>query len=153
LRLATIIQNQLAEVGIAVSLRSYDWGTFYSDIKSGMFQMYSLAWVGIKTPDIFRYVFHSDAIPPKGANRGRLRDARVDKLIEDAESQVLLVRQAIHYRTLQSRLLDVMPYVPLWYEDNYTVIRDGFSGYSLALDGNYDGLISVQREPVTTHGS
>ena len=47
----------LAKVGIKVDIQSFDWGTFYGDIKSGRFQMYSLSWVGIKTPDIFRYNF------------------------------------------------------------------------------------------------
>ncbi|MHB1241746.1 MAG: ABC transporter substrate-binding protein, partial [Gammaproteobacteria bacterium] len=42
-RLATVIQYQLGQVGIHVHLQSYDWGTFYGDIKSGRFQMYSLS--------------------------------------------------------------------------------------------------------------
>ena len=54
IKLATIIQSQLAEVGIDVAIKSYDWGTFFGDIKAGNFQMYSLSWVGINTPDIFR---------------------------------------------------------------------------------------------------
>ena len=75
-RIATVIQQQLAEAGMDMQLSSYDWGTFYGDIKAGRFQLYSLAWVGIKTPDIFRYAFHSDSLPPEGANRGRLQDPR-----------------------------------------------------------------------------
>ncbi|WP_455203940.1 ABC transporter substrate-binding protein, partial [Kaarinaea lacus] len=70
-RVATVIQQQLRQVGIQVQVRSYDWGTFYGDIKAGNFQMYSLSWIGVKTPDIFKYVFHSEAVPPHGANRGR----------------------------------------------------------------------------------
>jgi len=85
LRLAAIIQDQLKRVGIEVNIRSYDWGTFYGDIKEGRFQMYSLAWVGLKMPDIFRYAFHSQSIPPNGANRGRFVDEKVDSIIEIAE--------------------------------------------------------------------
>jgi peptide/nickel transport system substrate-binding protein len=70
LRLATIIQHQLSAAGFEVELRSYDWGTFYGDIRAGRFQMYSLMWVGIKLPEIFRYAFHSESRPPVGANRG-----------------------------------------------------------------------------------
>ena len=84
-RLATIVQAQLGAVGIEVDLQSYDWGTFYGDIKSGRFQMYSLAWIGVKLPDIFRYALHSDSAPPEGANRGRYASERVDRLIEAAE--------------------------------------------------------------------
>ncbi|MCF6211384.1 MAG: ABC transporter substrate-binding protein [Gammaproteobacteria bacterium] len=145
-RLATVLQSQLREVGIEVDLRSYDWGTFYGDIKAGNFQMYSLSWVGIKTPDIFRYAFHSNAVPPNGANRGRFRDARTDTLIEQAAAAPTLEKQAVLYRHLQARLLEQLPYVPLWYEDQVSATREGIEGYTLSLDGNYDGLISVRRE-------
>ncbi len=42
IRIATIIQSQLKKVYIDVDIRSYDWGTFYGDIKKGKFQLYSL---------------------------------------------------------------------------------------------------------------
>lgn len=141
LRLATVIQSQLAAVGIKVELRSYDWGTFYADIKAGNFQMYSLSWVGVHTPDIFRYVFHSQSTPPQGANRGRFADAQVDALIEQAQQAPDLARQAQLYRRLQQRLFDALPYVPLWYEDHIFIARSGISGYRVNLDGNYDGLL------------
>ncbi len=143
-RLATIIQDQLADVGIDVELLTYDWGTFYGDIKAGNFQMYSLAWVGIKMPDIFRYVFHSKSIPPAGANRGRFVDAAADRLIEQAESERLLESQARYYRELQALVLRELPYVPLWYEDQVLATRRGISGYEVEPDGNYDGLTRVQ---------
>ena len=144
LRLATVLQSQLKQVGIDVDLRSYDWGTFYGDIKAGNFQMFSLSWVGIKTPDIFRYVFHSKSVPPNGANRGRFHDAEVDHLIEVADGADNLEEQAAAYRELEARLLQQLPYVPLWYEDHVFVARKGISHYSLSLDGNFDGLKTVQ---------
>ncbi len=146
LRLATVMQQQLAEVGIKVELKSYDWGTFYGDIKAGRFQMYSLMWVGIKLPDIFRYVFHSTAIPPEGANRGRFVDAETDRLIETAESATSIETQAQLYQQLQGHLLQQLPFVPLWYEDHVFIARDHVAGYTIARDGNYDGLLNVSKQ-------
>jgi len=143
-RLATVLQSQLKDVGVEVDLRSYDWGTFYGDIKAGNFQMFSLSWVGIKTPDIFRYVFHSDSVPPNGANRGRFKDPAVDRLIDEAGNADSLELQATAYAKLQNRLLEKLPYVPLWYEDHVFVSRKGITDYRLSLDGNYDGLITVK---------
>ncbi|MCZ6805106.1 MAG: ABC transporter substrate-binding protein [Proteobacteria bacterium] len=140
LRLATVIQDQLKFVGIEVDIRSYDWGTFYGDIKAGRFQMYSLSWVGLKMPDIFRYVFHSASIPPNGANRGRFIDAHVDSIIEMAEVEPSLSKQAAYYRELQQVLFDALPYIPLWYEDNVLAMRKNIQGYSLSTDGNFDSL-------------
>jgi len=145
LRLATVIQSQLREVGIQVDLQSYDWGTFYGDIKAGNFQMYSLSWVGIKTPDIFRYAFHSESIPPNGANRGRYKNQRVDGLIKTAYDADNLDAQASAYRELQKQLLIDLPYVPLWYEDHVFAFRKGISGYHTGLDGNYDGLVDIEK--------
>ena len=143
LRLATIIQDQLKRVGIEVNIRSYDWGTFYGDIKEGRFQMYSLAWVGLKMPDIFRYAFHSQSIPPNGANRGRFVDEKVDSIIEIAELESSIERQADYYRELQKLLFDALPYVPLWYEDNVLAIRNSVQGYVLNTDGNFDSLVDT----------
>lgn len=143
-RLATIIQDQLAKVGIRVELRTYDWGTFYGDVKAGNFQMYSLAWVGIKMPDIFRYVFHSQSVPPVGANRGRYVSVAADRLIERAEQSEKLSDQAYYYRELQALVLRDLPYVPLWYEDQVFAARKRVVGYRVAPDGNYDGLIDVR---------
>ena len=144
-RLATIIQYQLGQVGINVDLRSYDWGTFYGDIKAGRFQIFSLSWVGLNMPDIFRYVFHSTSIPPAGANRGRFSDTRTDELIELAESKSDLDEQAGIYHELQAWLQEQLPYIPLWYEDNLLARRRIITGYTLYPGGEYDGLLTANK--------
>ncbi|BBN59711.1 ABC transporter substrate-binding protein [Hydrogenovibrio marinus] len=145
IRLATIYQAELKKIGIALDIQSYDWGTFYSDIKKGRFQLYSLAWVGIKSPDIFQYVFDSDAIPPRGANRGRYRDAEADTLIREAGEAQSLAEEAKLYRQLQRHLQDTLAAMPLWYENQYAVMRKGVEGYQLYSDGRFDGLLKVKK--------
>jgi peptide/nickel transport system substrate-binding protein len=146
LRLATVLQSQLTAVGIDVRLQSYDWGTFYGDIKAGRFQLYSLSWVGIQTPDIFRYAYHSHSIPPDGANRGHYSDTRTDRLIEQAETAADPAEQARLYRALQARLLATLPVVPLWYEDQVFAARTDIAGYALSVNGDYDGLLKTRRK-------
>lgn len=143
LRLATVIQHQLRQVGIETAIRSYDWGTFYGDVKAGRFQLYSLAWVGVNTPDIFRYAFHSTSLPPDGANRGRFRSTAVDALIEQAERAGDLADLAGLFRAVQVELHAARAFIPLWREHNVVVRRAEIDGYHLARDGNYDGLVTV----------
>lgn len=143
IRLATIIQHQLEKVGFDIDIRSFDWGTFYGDIKEGRFQMYSLTWVGIKSPDIFRMIFHSQSFPPNGANRGRFNNPEADRLIEAAQLTFDFSEQQRYYQDLQAYLLEQLPYVPLWYEDHIFVGRKDITGYTIANDGNYDGLKNV----------
>lgn len=148
IRIATIIQSQLKDVFIDMDIQSYDWGTFYGDIKSGKFQLYSLTWVGIKTPDVFRNVFHSDSLPPSGANRGRLNNKKIDQMIETAEQQQDLTEQAKLYQLLQQEIHQILPYISLWYEDNIAFFRDNIQGYQVSQDGNYDALFTVNRTSI-----
>jgi peptide/nickel transport system substrate-binding protein len=100
-------------------------------------------------PDIFRYIFHSQATPPAGANRGRWSNAEADALIERAEGAGDLAEQARLYRELQALALRELPYVPLWFEDQVAVLRTGIEGYTLSRDGDFDALIDArwQAEP------
>ncbi len=144
IRLATIIQSQLQAVGIELDLRSYDWGTFFGDIKAGRFQLYSLTWVGLRTPDSLRYIFATDSKPPSGANRGRYSNPLVDRLLDQAEQQLSLTELGAIYRQIQQQLHEDLPYIPLWYEDQLVVSRKEIEGYQLMPDGNYDGLNQVE---------
>jgi peptide/nickel transport system substrate-binding protein len=144
LRLAAAIQAQLAAVGIALRIQSYDWGTFYGDIKAGRFQLYSLAWVGVKEPDILRHIFDSRALPPGGANRGRYASPLVDLALEAAARANNLTDMAAAYRAVQAQVHDDLVYVPLWYEQQLAALGPRVTGYGLRRDGAYDGLATVQ---------
>jgi peptide/nickel transport system substrate-binding protein len=144
LRIATILQAQLAEVGVVLKIQSYDWGTFYADIKAGRFELYGLSWVGLQLPDIFRYAFHSASVPPTGANRGRYASAEVDGLIEAAEASLDLKTRAARYRDIQTALARDLPVLPLWYEDFVIVRRARLLGYDTNASGDYDGLAHVR---------
>jgi peptide/nickel transport system substrate-binding protein len=137
-----VFQSQLADVGIELTISSYDWGTFFGDIKAGRFQMYSLAWVGVNTPDILRYAFHSASKPPGGANRGRYVSAAVDALIQEAE-RTDPIDAAPLYVEIQRRIHKELVYVPLWYESNIVVSRE-ITGYEPRLDGGYLALNTVR---------
>lgn len=143
LRIAHVLQQQFADVGIDLKISSYDWGTFFGDIKAGRFQLYSLAWVGVNSPEILRYAFHGDSLPPAGANRGRYRSEVVDRLIETAETLPMQQAKAV-LLDIQNRIHDDIVYVPLWYESNVAASR-GVTGYVPGYDGNYLALEKVMK--------
>ena len=103
--------------------------------------------MGVHTPDIFRYAFHSAALPPDGANRGRYRSAEVDRLVEAAERAQVADEQAALFRAVQEQLHADVAYVPLWREHNVAVTGARIAGYRLARDGNYDALADVFERP------
>src|SRR5207253_3036315 len=67
-------------VGIAVDVRVYEWGTLYADVRSGNFELASLAWVGVTDPDLYYLAFHSTMLPPAGYNRGAYVSRVTDRL-------------------------------------------------------------------------
>ena len=139
-RIGEAIQSLLGEVGIDVRIRSYEWGTFFSDIRKGNFQIYSLTWVGITDPDICYYLFHSRSIPPDGANRGGYRNPEVDRLLE--RGRLLQGREERRgvYGQVQKILARDLPYVSLWNEVNVAVMDRRLRGFVLQPDGNFLSL-------------
>jgi len=131
-RLATIMQAQMAEVGIVLEIKSLDWGTFFEDVKQGHFQLFGLTWVGVNTPDIYTKVFGSNNAPPKGFNRGHFSDVALDALLAKQE-----------WQTATSYIHQQLPYVPLWYEGQFAATRADISHYAPKADGNWDDLANV----------
>jgi len=147
--LAAVLQQQLREVGIALEIRSYEFATFYADIIRGSFELYSLRWVaGNDDPDIFEFCFHSASIPPKGANRGRYRNAEVDRLIEEARVSSNQDERRAKYLQIQEIVHRDLPYIHLWYVDDVAVFHRRLGELRLEM-GNYDFLRQVSAQMLT----
>jgi peptide/nickel transport system substrate-binding protein len=138
---AQAIQAQLREAGIALQLRSAEFGTFYADITHGAFQMYLLRWIGSnEDPEIFHYAYASAMMPPKGANRGRYVNARVDALLAAASAETDEAVRRREYVEVQQILAEELPSIPLWYPDNVVVHTTRLTGVVVQGDGSYDFL-------------
>jgi len=140
-RIAEAIKEQLQQVGIDLEVRSYEWATFYSDIKKGDFHLYSLAWVGIMDPDILFQIFHSSSVPPNGDNRGRYSNPALDRLLEQGRSTNDLAERKRIYSQVQRILADDLPYVPLWWWQNVVVKKPALENFTPYPDGD---LISLK---------
>jgi peptide/nickel transport system substrate-binding protein len=134
-RFATIMQAQMRPAGIALEIKSLDWGTFFADVKAGNFQLYGLTWVGIKTPEIYTKAFGSGYFPPDGFNRGRYADAELDKLLADE-----------NWQAATARIHNQLPYIPLWYEGQFVATQRNITNYNPKPDGNWDDLAVVTRK-------
>ena len=142
-KIAEIIGEQLRQVGIDVSIKSFEWGTFFSDIKSGNFQIYSLTWVGVADPDIYHYIFHSESLPPDGANRGRYFNAELDNLLTLGRKTVSLKKRKEIYARAQEIIAKDSPYIHLWFSKNVAVMDKRVTGFQLYPDESLDSLATV----------
>jgi peptide/nickel transport system substrate-binding protein len=143
--LATVLQQQLREVGIALDIRTFEFATFFADVTRGAYQVHSLRWVGgNEDPDIFEYVFHSDKFTPHGANRTFYSNPRVDVLIDQARSELDQATRKELYAEIQQILAQDLPYVDLWYWDNVLVHSKRVKNLTLNPAGNYDFLKTAE---------
>ena len=143
--LAATLQQQLAQVGIALDIRSFESATYLQDLTRGSFQIYALRWIGgNEQPDIFGYAFSTARIPPKGANRGRYSNPRLDALLDDAGASTDQARRTSDYVQAQQILAQDLPAFNLWYKDSIVVHNRRLSGISISPSGSFEFLSTAR---------
>jgi peptide/nickel transport system substrate-binding protein len=142
-RIAEVIKEQLAQVGIELEVRTYEWGTFYADVKKGNFDLYSLSWVGVADPDVYFNLFHSSSVPPRGDNRGYYRNQEIDRLLEKGRASVSSSERVRLYSRVQKLLALDLPCIPLWWQKNVVVMQPNLRGFTPYPDGDLASLKSI----------
>ncbi|MBW2278765.1 MAG: ABC transporter substrate-binding protein [Deltaproteobacteria bacterium] len=137
---AQIVQAMLAEVGIDLEIRSYEFATFYTDIKQGDFQLYSLIWTGVLDPHIYNLVLHSRSVPPDGANRNRYRNPEFDRLIDAGARLSDPAERRPFYVEAQRILAEDLPYISLYHKVNVGIMPATLDGYQNYLSGELYSL-------------
>lgn len=144
---ATVIQQQLRDVGIDLEVRSYEFATMYADVINGNFQLYQLQWVGgaMVDPDILRRVFYSTQTPPAGFNRGHYSNPEVDRLLDLAGAASTEAERKKYYGEAQKIIAIDAPYISLWNRTNVAVARPTLSGLHLNAVSNFESLKNVTK--------
>ena len=150
--IAQLIAQQLGEVGIEVRVRSYEWGTFFHDVKSRNFEMTTLEWPSVIEPNLYHWIFHSSNIPgpdnrSAGANRGSYSNERVDALLEAGQRETDLEKRKAIYGEVQKILADELPYISLWHQDNLAVTRRGVEDYTMTPNARLESLKVAKPAP------
>jgi peptide/nickel transport system substrate-binding protein len=134
-RIAEVFQAELGALGLLVHIRSYEWATFYADVRRGNFELYALAWVGASDPDVYYRIFHSGMQPPAGSNRGGYANAEMDRLLEAARGTLDRGERRGLYAEVQRLAAEDLPVIPLWWADNVVVKSTRLVGFVRAPDG------------------
>jgi peptide/nickel transport system substrate-binding protein len=144
---ARVIAAQLADVGIEVEVRSFEFATFFADVKKGSFQLASMQTNELNEPDYYYFYFHSSRIPdarnPDGGNRWRYKNPEVDRLTEAGRRELDLVKRKAIYAEVQRLVAEDVPVVALWHEDNLTLSNVDVQGYHMTPNARFAGLASA----------
>lgn len=136
---------QMKRSGLAVQIQSYEWGTFYSDVKRGGFQLATMRWVGTVDPDIYRLAFHSTERPP-GRNRGSYQNPKLDRLLDEGtRAENVAIRKKI-FLEVQKIVQDDLAIIPLWYDRQIAVARTVVKDYQPDQTGEYYSLLKAYKD-------
>ncbi|MGA3344473.1 MAG: ABC transporter substrate-binding protein [Terracidiphilus sp.] len=141
--LAAVLQQQLAKVGIALELRSYEFATFYSDVNRGAFQIYSLRWIGNEQPDIFG-VYATENFSPKGTNRSHYSNPNLDAILGDARQSTDTARRRADYFEAQRIVARDLPAINLWYRNTVVVHNRRLTHVVPTPSGSFSFLETAQ---------
>jgi peptide/nickel transport system substrate-binding protein len=144
---ASVIQQNLREVGVDLDVRTYELATLFSDVLKGNFQMYVLQWTAgsLADPDILRRVFHSKQVPPEGFNRGHFSDPRVDALLDEAASSTDEAHRLDLFQQVQRLVAIELPYISLWNKTNFIIAQGSLAGVRVSSLADLTFLKDVSR--------
>jgi len=146
-RIAEVFQHDLGHIGLGLDIRSYEWATFYDDIRRGNFELYALAWVGVRDPDVYYRIFHSTMQPPTGTNRGAYANPEMNALLVAARATEDRTERRRLYAAVQQLAAEDLPVIPLWWAENVVVKNRTLRGFRPAPDGDLRSLASATFEP------
>ena len=141
--IARAIAQAISDAGIPTEVRTYEFATFFARLAAGDFDLAPLIASEVSDPDVLRWYLHSDAMPPRGANRARIRDARIDALLDEGLRTLDVEKRRAVYEELELVLREQMPYVPLWHEDHVVVTSSRARAFRPSVDGRWGALSEI----------
>jgi peptide/nickel transport system substrate-binding protein len=141
--IARFLAQELKEVGADVEVVPLELGTLIGRLGAGDFELATLQLPELTEPNVLRVFLHSSSVPPNGANRGRVADPEVDRLLDAGESTLDVAARKAIYAALEARLRDQALLVPLWHEDQVAVVSERARGFRPSAEGRWLGLAEL----------
>jgi len=138
-----IIAQTLRSKGTPTRLQSFEWGTYYKDVKSGKFDLALMKWVGVVDPDLYNLAFHSSEFPP-GRNRGYYKNANLDKILENGQKSSSSDERKNIYFSAQNHVFNDLAILPLWHENQVHILHPRVKNYKLNPMGNYTSFLNLE---------
>jgi peptide/nickel transport system substrate-binding protein len=141
--IARTLAQDLAAIGVELDVVPLELGTLLARLAAGDFELATLQMPEITEPNVLRFFLHSSAVPPMGANRGRISDADVDRLLDEAASSSSPDARRAIYTELERVVRDRALFIPLWHEDQVTVASARAAAFRPSAEGRWLSLASL----------
>lgn len=144
IELVDVMKEEFEKNGIEITKVIQEWGTFFGDIKKGNFDIFTGQWIGFTGPEMLKHVFHSQSIPPQGANRGRFSDRELDDYIDLASKKIVKSERNAVFKKAISRARSLYPYLDLWHPDVIWIVKNCVKNINLYPTGSFLALLDVE---------
>lgn len=133
---AELISALLSEIGIDVSIETYDWATMKEMMKNGDYNI-ARGQQGLSNMEaitIFKRFMSSEGDQNINYSLG-INDENIDALISEADAELNMERRQEIYTQLQEISVDIQPVVPLFNEKTLMVYNKALEGYEAQIYG------------------
>ncbi len=127
-----LVQKQLKAANITMEIQKQDFGTLLDRTKKGDFQGSMTGWSGRTDPDGNLYNWFYTGAPN---NYMKYDNAKVDELLDQGRMVTDQNKRKEIYKQLMTILLDDMPYVVLYHENNVFGLSKAITGFTPIPDG------------------
>ena len=132
LRIATMVQEQLAQVGVAASVKPFPTSVFNAldgPLRNGRFTLSLEGWLGGADPEQ-SIVFTCAQVGVDGNNTSRYCNPALDALVADQTATSSATQRRADLVKIQRVVYDTLPVVPLYYESNLEAVSTRVHGFA-----------------------
>ena len=143
---AEILQQQLAAIGVKVTLRVMEWQAFLNMVVfPRKFDTVLLGWSLSLSPDPY-LLWHSDNDKPGGFNFIGYHNAHVDSLIETMQGTIERKKLATIQKEIFKEIVDDDPYLFLYIPNAITVVNKRIKNIRPTINGIWYNQIEWEKE-------
>ena len=131
MRIATVVQQQLAQAGIRVYVKEFPTALFNAPdgpIRNARFTISIDGWLGGADPEQ-SVVFLCSQAGTDGDNISRYCNPRFESLFRDQERTASAARRARDFTAMQQLVHDDLPVLPLYYETYWDGVSARVRGF------------------------
>lgn len=143
---AEILQRQLLDVGVKVTLRVMEWQAFLNTVVTPRkFDSVLLGWSLSLTPDPYA-LWHSESDVPGGFNLVGYHSKRTDELIERMENSTNPEKIADLQRQIFAQIVGDNPYLFLVIPNEINVYSQSIRGIKPTINGIWEDYIDWEKK-------
>ena len=124
--IASLIEEQLEDIGIRVDLRELSSDLFMTKVEAGSFDVALMSFYLARNPDV-RFMLHSTRAT---VNYGYYKDEAMDAALEACGAAITDDEKKEAYSRMQELFIDQLPQIPLYFKTNSLIYDDSIEGIS-----------------------